>query len=142
MRKEKYCAICKETKPVSEYRLNRCRYDGIGVYCRECQTVRDKAYYRRIQESKKEYAKKYFQKNKKHLYELQAERKKDPIEQMKDVARSKLRNAVTSGEVKKYPCEVCGEKKSEGHHPDYEKPLEVRWLCSSHHKQVHLNIIP
>jgi hypothetical protein len=31
------------------------------------------------------------------------------------------------------PCEVCGATKVEKHHPDYSKPLEVRWLCREHH---------
>lgn len=35
------------------------------------------------------------------------------------------------------PCEVCGETVVDGHHDDYEKPLEVRWLCRSHHKLHH-----
>lgn len=37
------------------------------------------------------------------------------------------------------PCEVCGKrKKVVAHHDDYSKPLDVRWLCGSHHKQHHL----
>jgi hypothetical protein len=34
-------------------------------------------------------------------------------------------------------CEVCGEKKVEGHHDDYRKPLQVRWLCCAHHAREH-----
>ena len=30
----------------------------------------------------------------------------------------------------------CG-KIGEAHHPDYSKPLDVIWLCSEHHAQVH-----
>lgn len=28
----------------------------------------------------------------------------------------------------------------QAHHDDYSKPLEVRWLCPSHHKLHHLNV--
>jgi len=49
-------------------------------------------------------------------------------------ARVLLRSAVRSGKVKKMPCTVCGEKKSQGHHEDYSSPLSVVWLCLKHHK--------
>jgi hypothetical protein len=37
------------------------------------------------------------------------------------------------------PCEECGAEVSVGHHDDYRKPLEVRWLCDSHHRRWHLS---
>lgn len=58
----------------------------------------------------------------------------------KYIARYKLRNAVYGGKIKKFPCEVCGDVKSEGHHDDYSKPFEVKWLCLKHHKQRHTEL--
>ena len=37
------------------------------------------------------------------------------------------------------PCEVCGES-AQRHHDDYSKPLEVRWLCTRHHGEVHRKV--
>lgn len=45
-------------------------------------------------------------------------------------------NAVRDGRLIKLPCLVCGNK-AEAHHPDYDRPLDVMWLCPAHHKQTH-----
>lgn len=53
------------------------------------------------------------------------------------LSRGRLGFAVKSGKIEKKPCEVCGEEKSQGHHPDYRKQLEVKWLCFKHHREAH-----
>jgi hypothetical protein len=55
-------------------------------------------------------------------------------------AHCAVSNAVRDGRIVRAPCEVCGEKAAEGHHDDYSKPLEVRWLCRKHHTEVHVEI--
>lgn len=45
--------------------------------------------------------------------------------------------ALRHGVIERQPCEVCGVEKSEAHHPDYERPYDVTWLCRKHHKAVH-----
>jgi len=52
-------------------------------------------------------------------------------------ARSAVSRAIREGKLERKPCEVCGYTKVEGHHDDYARPLEVRWLCRPHHRQVH-----
>ncbi len=52
-------------------------------------------------------------------------------------ARQKVANAIKTGRLIRLPCEICGAVKSEGHHEDYEKPLEVLWLCRKHHSALH-----
>lgn len=34
-------------------------------------------------------------------------------------------------------CEICGAEKTEAHHPDYERPGLVQWLCRKCHNQIH-----
>ena len=41
------------------------------------------------------------------------------------------------GEIKKQPCKMCNDNKSEAHHPDYNKPKKIIWLCKIHHKAIH-----
>ena len=39
------------------------------------------------------------------------------------------------------PCEVCGtEENVHKHHEDYSKPLDVRFLCTTHHGERHREI--
>lgn len=49
-------------------------------------------------------------------------------------AHQALGYAIKTGKVVREPCEVCGAEPAEGHHEDYSKPLEVRWLCPVHHR--------
>jgi hypothetical protein len=53
------------------------------------------------------------------------------------VARRLLNAAVQSGKVIRLPCEACGNQRSHGHHEDYTKPLDVRWLCATCHRREH-----
>jgi len=66
-----------------------------------------------------------------HYKKIQMERFPEKIS-----ARIQLHNAIRKGTVERQPCEVCGDPKSEGHHFDYTKPLEVRWLCRKHHREI------
>ena len=50
-------------------------------------------------------------------------------------------NAVAKAVLRKglapLPCLECGELKTEAHHADYDRPLDVIWLCQPHHKETH-----
>lgn len=48
-----------------------------------------------------------------------------------------VQRGLTSGEITRQPCEVCGHQKTDAHHGDYAAPLEVRWLCRQHHTRLH-----
>jgi hypothetical protein len=44
------------------------------------------------------------------------------------------KKAISDGTLVQQPCEKCGKRKSEAHHDDYSKPLDVHWLCRFHHR--------
>jgi hypothetical protein len=48
-----------------------------------------------------------------------------------------LASAIRRGIVQRGPCEVCGAEKVDGHHPDYDRPAHVIWLCRKHHGALH-----
>lgn len=59
-------------------------------------------------------------------------------QQLKDRCRSHTHLLVKRGQLAKGPCERCGSTRDvEGHHPDYNKPREVNWLCRKCHKTGH-----
>jgi len=61
----------------------------------------------------------------------------------KKLAHKHVNRAVASGKLSREPCEVCGKPDGiHGHHDDYSKPLEVRWLCRKHHDEWHRNNPP
>ena len=52
-------------------------------------------------------------------------------------AHQKVQRALKKGDLKKQNCCVCGDEKSQAHHEDYLRPLDVIWLCSLHHHSIH-----
>lgn len=42
------------------------------------------------------------------------------------------------GNIIPKPCEICASIEVEAHHKDYNKPLEITWLCKKHHIEAHL----
>lgn len=104
-------------------------------YCKPCKLARSNAFYHANRKEELVRFREVYQKNKKRVAEnTLRSRKKHPH---KEPARNKLRAAVRSGKLKRLPCEKCGNPKSHGHHTDYSKPLDVIWLCVTHHMELH-----
>lgn len=60
-----------------------------------------------------------------------------PLLRFQHRARRSSFAAIKDGTLIRKPCEVCGDEKVDGHHDDYSKPLDVRWLCRKHHILEH-----
>lgn len=75
-----------------------------------------------------------------HAAYMRAWRKTHPLtlkQKIKDTARSYANVYFKKGKLIKKPCEICGNPKSQMHHHDYKKPLEIIWLCRFHHLEHH-----
>jgi hypothetical protein len=120
----KKCSSCNEIKDFSFFHKDKNTKTGCSTYCKSCKSVKDKKYERNnsYTEQKKQ--------SKKIWRDKHPERKK---------AHMKVYYAMRKGLLVKQPCFMCGEK-AEAHHPDYSRPLDVIWLCSSHHRQAHQNV--
>ena len=55
----------------------------------------------------------------------------------KRAAHHAVQQAIDRGDLRRRPCERCGDQNTDGHHENYGKPLEVIWLCRLHHRQRH-----
>ncbi|AHJ87214.1 hypothetical protein BCP8-2_176 [Bacillus phage BCP8-2] len=142
------CKKCLSDYKKSHYNKNKDKYLDKSKKQRE-----------RDPEGTKEYNKKYHQANKeKHNEQMkvysqteegklarqraQDKYRKSDQYKLKQNARKKVLRALESGKlVKPLVCESCKEERSlEGHHEDYNKPLEVKWLCKEcHENEHHLN---
>lgn len=57
----------------------------------------------------------------------------------KTLAHRAIKNEIRSGRMTAPEvCERCHRYfKTQAHHPDYNKPLDVMWLCENCHKEIH-----
>lgn len=67
-----------------------------------------------------------------------------PSHQLRNSARAAARDAVRTGRlVRPERCSQCGAGgRIQGHHDDYAKPLDVRWLCQECHGKAHRKLGP
>jgi hypothetical protein len=110
---------------------------------RNCSACKQEANYRHRRENKElynNYAKEYRTRpipKEQHRLNEHEQRLKYPE---RSRARSLARYAVKIGALIKKPCNVCGSIKVEGHHPNYDEPLNVIWLCKKHHVEAHATV--
>lgn len=126
----KICKDCHVAKDESDFYRNQ-------NDCKECFKAKVR---KNRNETKRDYYLAYDKQRAKTLkrktYRKKAlieERRKHPLARK---ARNAVAYALRVGKLTKQPCH-CGELKVEAHHPDYEQPLFVIWLCNRHHKHIH-----
>lgn len=57
----------------------------------------------------------------------------------KILAQRAVHAAIRLGKLARQACEVCKKPNAFAHHDNYDKPLDVRWLCNFHHSEHHRN---
>lgn len=125
MKKCKKCGIEKEASEF--YKENRTK-DGLRPNCKVCYEKARVGYQKEYRKTETSLA--IYRKHR-ALYA------KNPENREKIRARDTLNNAIKAGRLSKKPCIICGDEKVHGHHYDYSKPLDVKWLCRKHHIEEH-----
>lgn len=131
----KKCFKCMKDKDINDFYEHRTNADGRLGKCKECTKIdvyenrlknidRIRAYDRaRGCRLSTEYYKKY--------------RERFP---RKYKARLMVGNAIKAGKLHRESCVICSSDFAvHGHHDDYSKPLNVRWLCAVCHSDWHKN---
>jgi hypothetical protein len=132
----KRCPRCGETKSPSEFYKNAARADGLQDWCKPCKVASNRAWQENSRDKKNEIHRKWREANPSSVRESDSRWKEHNPEKVR--AWSVAKYALLGGALKRSPCEVCGGTENvHGHHDDYDKPLDVRWLCAKHHAQEH-----
>ena len=113
------CIACKEVKHKDFFAKQADRASGVHSKCKNCSRAYSREHYRRNKESYLKRGETYAKNS------------------VKTKAKKAVHYALKIGKLIKQPCEKCGAEKADAHHDDYAKPLEVRWLCRSHHIAWH-----
>ena len=151
----KKCFKCGVDKSLTDFYKHKRTVDGHLNKCKQC-TINDSKdnrnkniervrEYDRNRPNKSDRAKKshdYHKTEKGKSVRFLATRNYRSANPARYKANTAVGNAVRDGRLKRPDfCEKCGIAcKPSGHHDDYSKPLNVRWLCLDCHKEFHLFI--
>jgi|SRR5271166_3635314 len=147
----KQCFKCGEFLPRTEFYKHPQTKDGLLGKCKSCTKFDVRVRYLSEPEKIREYERKrsklphrraavekYQSENPELFKEVKRRYRESHKEEIS--AQAKVRRAIILGRLARCPCEVCGTTDSvQAHHDDYSKPLDVRWLCPSHHGEHHSN---
>lgn len=135
----KQCFKCLIVKDIEQFYKHKQMGDGHLNKCKSCtkKDVKDRYNDPEAKIRIIEYEKKRFKTEHRKNKLLEYQRKSRANHPNKHKARRLVKQAIASGILKKLPCEICKDNKSEAHHPDYRSPLKVMWLCFKHHRKTH-----
>lgn len=140
------CKGCGTHKEIGEFYGSSLHRGGDTGVCKECVKAKVTAYRAENIESIRQYDRERSQLEHRLARNREASRLRyiPPAKWRADHpqkyrAHIAVKSALRSGRlVKPSVCEDCGEEKRlEGHHDDYSKVLDVRWLCRQCHGAHH-----
>ena len=137
MIRSKECFKCKTIKPLSEFYKHSAMGDGHLNKCKECTKNDATTHRNKNLEKIRAYDKARSKEPHRAKLALEVNRAWRAEDTRRAKAHGAVAKAIRKGLLVPSPCIRCGEKKSLAHHEDYDKPLDVMWLCQPCHKQRH-----
>ena len=118
----KRCNTCLIEKDESMFNKQNNNPDGLRYACRSCSN---------------EYNRQWRKTEGARLSKRMTEGK----DRRKPRARWAVKRAEIRGDLIRSPCMICGSDSDiHAHHDNYDKPLDVVWLCRSHHNERHVSL--
>lgn len=141
----KVCTKCLTAKPLFDFGKHKDGKFGLAWECKSCKSNYDRE--RRANEEflhreRKSRHNWYYNKGGKKIVARNsaAYRKKygqKRRSRLKERSQCAVAYAIKTGKLKRTACQECGNPKSEAHHTDYSKPLDVEFLCRRCHQLKH-----
>jgi hypothetical protein len=129
------CPDCERFLPVADFPLSKNRPSGLHTYCLECNRRQQAEERARRGDDYRAMRRRY----RSTESGMAAYSRYVPAHPWQKWAQGKVWNEIERGRiVKPDTCSCCGRGGIiDGHHDDYAKPLEVRWLCRWCHRAWH-----
>ena len=141
MIRSKECFKCNAVKPLEEFYKHPKMLDGYVNKCKECNKNDVTANRNKNIEKIRAYDRERSKNPDRRQANLEINRAWRAEDTRRSVAHSAVARAIRNGSLVRIPCIKCGEQKSLAHHEDYDKPLDVMWLCQPCHKQRHKELL-
>jgi hypothetical protein len=136
---KKKCFKCGKTKDLSMFYVHKQMGDGHLGKCKTCTKTDATAHRNANLDKIRQYDLERSKLPHRKLAQLKGDRLRRKACPFKTAAVGKVARAIKNGTlVRPKECSCCGKvAKIYGHHHDYNKPLDVIWLCQVCHKRVH-----
>lgn len=132
----KRCFKCGEAKPLRDFYPHKRMADGHLNKCKECTKTDVARRYREDPLARAAYEKRRASDPDRKARVIAYQRGARVNHPEKLAARLAVQRAVRRGLMRRLPCEICGKERTEAHHVDYSRPLDVLWLCFKHHREI------
>lgn len=137
---DKTCKTCGESKPRTEFYGSARMADGLFSDCKGCYRTKVLAYRAANIEKVRAYDSRRAKIPERAATSAAISKAWRQEDRRRTAAHSAVAKAIKSGALTQQPCARCGSAKSLAHHEDYDKKLDVIWLCQPCHKQRHKEI--
>ena len=133
----KECFKCKTNKPLEEFYKHSKMADGHLNKCKGCTKNDSTTNRNKNLEKVRAYDRARGKIPERIKAGVEINRAWRAEDSRRALAHSQVARAIRNGALVRQSCVRCGEEKSLAHHEDYDKPLEVMWLCQPCHKKRH-----